>query len=287
MFKTFTHAPGTVLGRRSDGRPIYAIAGGSEAAPEAPAAPAASEPVITIPVAPETPPSPPEARFTAEDLNKARKEEKDKLYPRLSSAEEGWKKAQEDIAGLQAAEQAKIEAAAAEARAQAEEDAKKRWEEQDAKTLIAETNAEWEKKFAALQEEQAQKDALLAKEREFLGLQNYAQRRVSEESANIAPELLDYIGGNNEAEIEQSITTAIAKTNAIVESIQAARQDQRAGMRGVSTAGYSTSGPMDTEPGQKSFTIEDLQNMSAAEYAKHRGSLLGATATQRDRGLFG
>jgi hypothetical protein len=286
MSKTFTHAPGDVLGYRNDGRPIHTIAGGSEAAPEAPAA--TSEPVITIPVAPEPPATPPvEQRFTADDINKARKEEKDKLYTRLSSAEEGWKKAQEDIQALRQTEEAKVAAAAEEARKQAESDAQKRWEEQDAKTLIAETNAQWEQKFEALQSEQAQKDALLAKEREFLGLQNYAQRRVSEEQSNIAPELLDYIGGNNETEIEQSITTAIAKTNAIVESIQAAQQSQRAGMRGVSTAGYSTSGPMDTEPGQKSFSIEDLQNMSAAEYAKHRGSLLGAAASQREKGLFG
>ena len=280
---TFTHAPKTVLGYRCDGRPIYTIAGGSEAAPEAPAP--TSEPVISIPVAPE-PPAPPRT-FSAEDIAKARQEEKDKLYERLQSQEEGWKKAQEEIEGIKAAEAAKIEAAQAEARAAAEEEAKKRWEEQDAKTLLAEKDAVWQAKFASIEAERQQERVLLEKEREFLGLQSYAQQAVAQNQDRIAPELIDYISGNTQAEIDASIATAIAKTDAIVEGIQQAQQQARAGMKGVSTAGYAPTGPMDNTPGQQTFTIEELQNMSAADYAKHRGSLLGAAASQRERGLFG
>jgi hypothetical protein len=286
MTRTFTHAPDAVLGYRKDGSPIHPIAGGSEAAPEAPAAPA--EPVITVPEpTPPTPAQPEGPRFTAEDIAKARKEEKDKLYDRLTSAEEGWKKAQEEISSFKTLHEQEVAKAAEEAARAAEEEARKQWEEKDAKSLLEQVNAEWEQKFESLQQEQARKDALLEKEREFLSLQNYVQRRVTEEQGNIAPELLDYIGGNTPEEVEQSIATAIAKTNAIVDSIQAAQQQQRSQMRGVSTAGYSATGPMDTEPGQKSFSLEELQNMSAADYAKYRGSLLGAAASQRDRGLFG
>ncbi|MGW0134832.1 hypothetical protein [Streptomyces sp. NPDC003299] len=53
------HAAGTILGRRRDGRPIYAIAGGSGeggTAPAAPAAPASVEPAApAAPAAPQAP----------------------------------------------------------------------------------------------------------------------------------------------------------------------------------------------------------------------------------------
>lgn len=283
----FTHKPQTIIGYRKNGTPIRVIAGGSEGAPEgtpdAPPAPPAAVITITEPPAPPAP----ERTFTADDIAKARSEEKDKLYERLQSADEGWKKAQEEIAGIKAEKDAEIAAAAEEARKAAEEDAKKRWEEQDAKSLLAEKDAEWQAKFASIEQERQQERVLLEKEREFLSLQSYAQQTVSQNQDKIAPELIDYISGNTREEIDASIATAIAKTDAIVEGIQQAQQQARAGMRGVSTAGYAPTGPMDNTPGQKSFTIEELQNMSAADYAKYRGSLLGAAASQRERGLFG
>ncbi|MBZ6258134.1 hypothetical protein KVH22_21700 [Streptomyces olivaceus] len=57
-----SHAAGAVIGRRRDGRPIFAIAGGSgeggtPAAPAAPSAPAAPQ-APAVPAAPVTPPAP-------------------------------------------------------------------------------------------------------------------------------------------------------------------------------------------------------------------------------------
>lgn len=283
MSRTFTMAPKTILGYRNDGRPIFNIAGGSDDAPEAPA----GEPVVTIPVPAEPAAPAPAPTFTAEDIAKARKDEKDKLYPELQQLRDASKTFQAELDAIKAEKQAEVEAAAAKAREEAEEEARRRFEESDAKDLIKETEARFQQQIADMQRQAAEREALLQKEREFLNLQNYAQRRVAEESDKIAPQLLDYITGNTPEEIEQSIATAIAKTDAIVEDIAAVQRTQRSQMPGVSTAGHTAVGPLDNQPGQKSFSLEELQNMSAAEYAKHRGQLLGAASAQRDKGLFG
>jgi hypothetical protein len=57
-------------------------------------------------------------------------------------------------------------------------------------------------------------------------------------------------------------------------------------MRGVSPTGYSTTGPMDTDPGHKSYSLADLQSMPMSEYAKIRGQLGVGQAAQNQRGLY-
>lgn len=48
----------------------------------------------------------------------------------------------------------------------------------------------------------------------------YIQRRIAEEVNEIAPELRDYVGGSTPDEVEQSITTAKAKTQSILSAIR-------------------------------------------------------------------
>jgi hypothetical protein len=277
----------TVLGYRKNGSPIYNIAGGAPQPGEPTGAPT-GEPVITIPVATVEPPTaaPAEPRFTAEDIQKARSEEKDKLYKRLQAQDEqiakftaeleAQRKAREDA---QAEEDRKRQEAEAAARAKSEED-------MSAKELLAQREQEWNNRFAEIERQRAEEQALFAKEQEFANLQQYIQRRVGEESNDIAPELLDYVSGNTPDEVEASIATAKAKTQAILESVQQAAIQQRAAMRGVSPTGYSTTGPMDTDPGHKSYSVDDLRNMSMAEYAKIRGQLGVGNASQNNRGLY-
>ncbi|MDX3260686.1 hypothetical protein PV336_15815 [Streptomyces sp. MI02-2A] len=272
----------TLLGRRKNGSPIYNIAGG---APQ-PGEPT-GEPVITVPVTPTEPQATPaEPRFTAADIEKARQEEKDKLYKRLQTVEdqnkqflseiEAQRKAREEA---QAEEERKRKEAEATARAQQEAD-------MSAKDLLAQKEQEWNSRFAEIERQRAEELALFQKEKEFNNLQSYIQRRVGEEAENIAPELLDYVSGNSPEEVEASIATAKAKTAAILESVQEAAVQQRAAMRGVSPTGYSTTGPMDTDPAQKSYSVSDLQNMSMADYAKIRGQLGVGNASQNNRGLY-
>jgi hypothetical protein len=273
----------TVLGHRKDGRPIFPIAGGAPQPGEG------GDPVITVPAAVVEPPAtqtPAEPRFSAEDIARARQEEKDKLYGKISKIEEqnqrflaeieDQRKARE---AAQAAEEQRVKDAEAQARSLAEQD-------MSAKDLLAQKEQEWTSRFEQFEREREQERLLFAKEQEFNNLQTYIQRRVGEESENIAPELLDYVSGNTPDEVENSIATAKAKTAAILESVQQAAIQQRASMRGVSPTGYSTTGPMDTDPGHKSYSLSDLRDMPMSEYAKIRGQLGVGQAAQNQRGLY-
>lgn len=258
----------------------------STPAPEAPVGD-----TITVPVTPVAPATPvPDARFTAADIERVRKEEKDKLYSRLEATTKAQETLLAEVEALKGARQAEVDAAAAQARKEAEEAARKRWEESEAKDLIANVQQEWESKFKDLQAEREQERLLFQKESEFAQLQNYVQKRVGEETAagNIAPELVDLVSGNSPDEVEASLNILKAKTQAILESVQQAQVAARAQMRGVSSAGYAATGPMDTTSGTQTYSAADISGMSMSEYAKVRGSLLGAaSAQQQNRGLYG
>jgi hypothetical protein len=272
----------TVLGYRKDGRPIHPIAGGAPQPGEG------GDPVILVPAAVVEPPAatPAEPRFTAEDIAKARQEEKDKLYGRISKIEEQNNKFLKEIEDQRKAREA-AQADEEKRRKDAETQAKSLAEQDmSAKDLLAQKEQEWTSRFEQFEREREQERTLFAKEQEFNNLQTYIQKRVGEESENIAPELLDFVGGNSPDEVEASINTVKAKTQAILESVQQAAVQQRASMRGVSPTGYSTTGPMDTDPGHKSYSLQDLQAMPMSEYAKIRGQLGVGNAAQNQRGLY-
>jgi hypothetical protein len=273
----------TVLGHRKDGRPIHPIAGGAPQPGEG------GDPVITIPnavVEPPAPQTPVEPRFTAEDIAKARQEEKDKLYGKISKIEEQNTRFLAEIEEQRKQREA-AQASEAERQRQAQEAAKAKSEEDlSAKELLAVKEQEWNTRLQQFEQEREQERLLFQKEQEFNSLQSLIQRRVGEESENIAPELLDFVGGNTPEEVEASINTVKAKTQAILESVQQAAIQQRATMRGVSPTGYSTTGPMDTDPGHKSYSLQELQAMPMSEYAKIRGQLGVGQSAQNQRGLY-
>jgi primosomal protein N' len=198
----------TVLGHRKDGRPIFPIAGGAPQPGEG------GDPVITVPAAVVEPPATPpaEPRFTVEDIQKARQEEKDKLYKRLQSVEEQNKTFLAEIEEQRKAREA-AQAQEAERQRQAQEAAKAKAEEDmSAKELLAVKEQEWNQRLQQFEQEREQERLLFQKEQEFNSLQSYIQRRVGEESENIAPELLDFVGGNTPEEVENSLNTVKAKT---------------------------------------------------------------------------
>lgn len=286
LLHPLTGQPVLPLGFRKDGRAIWPVMGGDDTVPPA-------GDTITVPVTPEQPATPAGRTFTEAELNaereRVRKEEKDKLYRKLEEQEQKAKEFESFKEQFEKEAKRAADEAAAKARQEAEEAARKKWEETDAKNLIADVQQQWEQKFADLQQEREQERALFQREQEFSQLQNYIQRRVSEETSagTIAPELVDLVSGNNAEEIEASIATLKAKTDAILASVQQAQVAARAQMRGVSTAGYAATGPMDTNPGTKTYSAAELAAMPMSEYAKHRQSLIGAASAQQNRGMFG
>ncbi|NIY68055.1 hypothetical protein [Streptomyces malaysiensis] len=227
-----------------------------------------------------------ERTFTADDIARARQEEKDKLYSRLSKVDERSEALEKELATLREEREARLAA-------EAEEQAKKEQAEKDqaekdmsAKKLLEERSTEWERRFSEIQQEREQERAALAKEAEYNRLRAYIQERVGAERDNIAPELVDLVSGNTQEEVDQSVEMLKGKTSQLFDSMQAAQQTARSQMRGVAATGYTGNGPTDGESGTRELSADDIKNMSMADFAKYRTQLLGAAANSTNRGLF-
>lgn len=232
---------------------------------------------------------PPSGRtFTEDDIQKARREEKDKLYSSIDEMKKelaAFRKAEEE---RQKAEQAAAKKAEEE-RAKQEAEAKKRAEEEmTAKQLLEQKEQEWEQRWRTLEEENQRKDEILAKERRYNELMSYRSRRLEEEADTIAPQLRDLVVlGNSEQEIEASIADLQERTNRILEQIQAGREEARRNTRTTSATAPPV-GPMETQQEFQSLSNTDLKGMDMQTYAKNRERLLGAVSQRvRERGLYG
>jgi hypothetical protein len=227
-----------------------------------------------------------QSQFTAEDISRARAQEKEKLYPQME-------KMKEELAQLKAErdEQAAKEAERRAKRAEREADAAKKKaqeEEQELgfKELLAKKEAELQAQLDAERAEREKAFALLEREREFQELSAYRQQRLEQERNNIIPELIDLIKGNSKDEIEQSISELTTKSAKIFESVAQASQQTRKDMVGARVTAPA-SGPLDNDSASNTYSSNDIANMSLADYAKNRAKLLGTASTNRGQGLFG
>lgn len=221
----------------------------------------------------------------AEAIQKARAQEKAKLYPQME-------KLQEELASLRSKEQ---EREAAEADRQAKrlardaervaEQKKQEEAELEVRDLLAKKEQEWQSQLEAERQEREKAFALLEREREFQELSQYRSSRLEAERENIVPELIDLISGNNKDEIEASIADLKTRSTKIFESVAAASQQTRKEMVGTRVT-VPASGPLDNNSDQLSYSPNDISNMSMADYAKNRQKLLG-NSNNRGQGLFG
>lgn len=235
--------------------------------------PASTESKV-VPVA-----APASGQYTDEDLKRVREQEKSKLYPQIDSLKE-------ELAILKKEREERL-ADAERLRAEQEAEARKKAEaEMDVRQLLETKEREWAEKLEAERLEREKAFTLLERERQYSELTEYRNRRLSEEQDNIMPELLDLISGNTPDEIEQSIAGLRERSSRILESAQTAMQNARKEMTG-SRVTAPPSGPMDTNSDQQQFTAEQISAMSVTEYAKHRGKLLGKSASDRGKGIFG
>lgn len=251
-------------------------------------------------------PEPTDVRFTAADIERARQQEKDKLYPKVEQLttqsqelanqnktmlEElaALTKEREDRQALEEKNRQKAEAEvlkAQQAKMSAEELIAAKSQEWDAK--VNEVNNSWEQKFEKIAREREQERAFAEKERQFSALASYIQRRQVEldTNAEVHPSLMDLITGDTEAEVEQSIAVLKAKTDDIVKDAVSAAQVARSQMPGVSTYGQSVTGPADNTTGQQTYSAQDINDMSMKDFAALRPKL-GISSGGQGRGLFG
>ena len=224
--------------------------------------------------------------YSADDIAKAREQEKAKLYPQLEKMKEelaSLKREREEAAAREAERQSRIadeEARAAQLKKEQEEN------ELSFKDLLKKKEQEFQSQLENERLERERAIALLEQERKFQELMNYRQSRLEQERDNIIPELIDLIEGGSQDEIEQSISTLKDKSARILESAQQAMQSARAQMAGPRVTAPAA-GPLDNDSSQQSFTPDSIRDMSLADYAKQRAKLLGNAASNRGQGLFG
>jgi hypothetical protein len=223
--------------------------------------------------------------FTADDISKARVQEKQKLYPQIDKLQEELsllrKEREERIALEEARKAARLQR---DAEREAEKKAKEE-EEMTFKDLLKTKEQEWQSQLEQERQEREKAFALLDREREFQELQQYRQQRLEAERENIMPELIDMIAGNSKDEVEQSILRLKEKTAQIVDSVAAASQQTRKEMVGTRITAPA-SGPLDNNSDSRTYSPDDINNMSLADYAKNRAKLLGR-GNNSGQGLFG
>lgn len=243
----------------------------------------AQTPAPQQPVMPQV--APPQQYFTAEDLERARQQEKDKLYARLESADQKVQAFQTDLDSMKAERQAEKDALAAQQAAAVAAQQKADEEKLTVTELIAKRDSEWQQEKEQLKQQMETERVIAQRDRELFQLQSFIQRRVAEEVAqdNIAPEFVDLITGNNEAEVESSITRMKEKTASIVAGMGGSRTP--ASSPGVSPAGFAPSGPLDNITGTRQYTAEQIKAMNAQEYATFRAQV-GIDRAGNNTGLF-
>jgi hypothetical protein len=224
--------------------------------------------------------------YSADDIAKAREQEKAKLYPQMEKMKEelsSLKKAREE----QAAKEAEREQRNAEELVRKE--AQKKEEEESElsfKDLLKKKEQEFQSQLEAERLERERAFALLEQERKFQEVTNYRQQRVEQERESIVPELIDLVDGNSADEIEQSIAMLKDKSVRILSSAQQAMQSARQQMAGTRITNPAA-GPLDNDSEQKTYSPDSIREMSLADYAKQRAKLLGTAASNRGQGLFG
>jgi len=223
--------------------------------------------------------------FSTEEVEAIRRQEKDKVYGKVEKLEQ-------QINIFNEEREAQL-ALAAEA-AQKEEDERKAREqdEMSARELLTAkedefdqrlntAQEEWEKKFLTLQEQSDAQRTLLETERKFQELESFKNRRIAEAQDELMPELLDFIQGNTEEEIETSISAVAARTSAIVENMQAALPAPIERPRGIQPTGQTPTGPLEANTEQQTFTAADLASMDMTTYAANREKLIAAASNMR------
>jgi hypothetical protein len=224
-------------------------------------------------------------QYTADDLAKARAQEKEKVYPQIE-------KMRDELAQLkkEKEERAAKEAEKAERRAakDAEREAEKKAEQEKELTFKDLLKKKEEELNARIEHERLEREkalALLDQERRFQEIDRYRRDRMDQEKDNIIPELLDLVNGNSQDEIEQSIAGLKERSARIFDSVAQVSQQTRKEMVGARITAPA-SGPLDNDSEQRSYSPDDLRNMSMADYVKNRSKLLGSN-TNSGQGLFG
>ena len=137
----------------------------------------------------------PAYRWTDEDLEAARKQEKDKLYNRIEDLGSQLKTFQEQQAAELAEKQRIADEASAALRAKEEE-------EMGLRDLLNQREAQMKAELDEIRSNQAKEREIFAKERQLQEAAIYRRDRIAQESEFLLPELRDFVYGDTPEEID-------------------------------------------------------------------------------------
>ena len=238
--------------------------------------------VIPAPPVPAAPKFYTEEEYAAAQAA-ARAQEKNKLYPEIQETKTRLQELESQLTSITTA---KEEAIKAESDAKLAAERAKQEAEMDAKSLVELRTVELKQQLAEEQRERENAFALLNKEREYNNLQVYKQNLIESERVNIIPQLIDLVSGNTPEEVLASVESLKERSALIFQDAQTSLQNQNKNLRGVSVTA-PTSGPLDTNSGTRSFSPDDIKNMSMEDFGKNRHLLMSSAAQGRTTGLFG
>jgi hypothetical protein len=224
-------------------------------------------------------------KYTAEDIAKARQQEKSKVYGTVEKLQEELAVLRQKEAEREAKESERKAARAAREAEAAAERKKQEEAELEVRDLLSKKEQEWQAQLEAERLEREKAFALLQREREFQELSAYRQQRLEAERNDIVPELIDLISGNTKDEIESSIADLKSRSSKIFDSVAQVAQQSRKEMVGTRVT-VPSSGPLDNDSASNPYSPNDIANMSMDDYAKQRSKLLGNT-NRGGQGLFG
>jgi len=214
--------------------------------------------------------------FTAEDIERVRREEKDKLYSKINSMESQLGELRTERESRLASEEAARQAAEDERRAIEEE-------KMSAKQLIERTREEYDTRINELQQNYDRDRALFEQERRLMELDQYRQARLEQDAEWIMPELRDLVRGGTEDEVEASIAEMKTRTEVIMQNMNAAAVDQRQMQRGVAPTAPPV-GPLEQASTYESLSPDDIRGMDMETYRKYRERLIPAASQAFRRG---
>lgn len=217
--------------------------------------------------------------YTQEEVDRIRETEKSKLYNRI----EEMKSSLDSLTSKEREREEELRKRDEELAQAAKEKLEK---ETDLRDLLLQKEREMQARIDELAAQAEASKTLLAREQEYSRIESYRAQAMAAEQNNIAPQLIDLISGNTIEEIDASIASLRARTEAIFNDMQQAQAQVRRDMPGVRVTAPGT-GPLDTQTADQTFTAEQIAAMSMADYVKHRNKLLGGASSARSKGMFG
>lgn len=220
--------------------------------------------------------------FTADQVEKFRQEERDKVMKRLEKSDAASAEMRKQVEELTAARKLEEDAkSAAEAeKARLEEEATN--DKLSTKEYVRKMETDFQGRFEQMETDRKNAEALLDKERQFHALSDYRTQRLSDPEImqNLIPHLTQYIGGSTQEEIDASIQLALQTSAGIVAEVQGEQQRQRQAAPGVSSYAPAT-GPIDESTQPRQLTPQQIAAMPMQEYARYRDQLLSQARPPR------